>query len=325
MMSIIQLVIKMNRWFKFMVKCAKVYHKHPTLVNKVINNDDPSQIFDDYYSEDERKQLKELSRQLNKTEKKLGKLEEKNRELDKKLTSKSTKIGELKKDKKELKQIIQDISDPVIPSWLDEGKQVFHPRTLVVKPDGNTENVELPLTDFFTVTPEMKEEVKDLIELDFEEKLREIWKIVVKYDYRHDHGEDWRISQVTYHGGADDCEGLSALFLALARAAGVPPEKLFMGLGHYGSYGHAFPIVRKDGEFYIYEATLNSVKSSPKKLSGSKYDLDWGVCNWRMYGMVDESTDTDKKVEEPVGSRLEPESKEDFKQKKKEIQKDWNK
>jgi len=54
-----EILKKMNRWIKWIVKTARVYRQNPNLVDAVIKSQNPEEAFEDFYEEDLNKKLLE--------------------------------------------------------------------------------------------------------------------------------------------------------------------------------------------------------------------------------------------------------------------------
>ena len=124
-------------------------------------------------------------------------------------------------------------------------------------------------------------------DLTFKEKLHRIWGIVItQISYSYDYKEDWRSPTQTLLLKQGDCEDTTILFVWLCWLAGLPADKIFVGVGTIFDYGHAFPMVKINDEYYVYETTLTGIPAEPKKYIGSNYHASWGMLNWKFQGKI---------------------------------------
>ena len=180
------------------------------------------------------------------------------------------------------------------PEWLSHG-DVYRPvmHTTYIK---NKMIVSKTLTiddprDMYSLRQSIVDLVNGL-ELDGlsrDEKLDKIWDWVIRnISYIRDAGDEWRFPVETYYLRFGDCEDKSMLFVTMCRAAGFTSDEVFNAAGYLGDVCHAFPIVNRDGKWYVYETTLSDKPSSPKRLKGSNYKITLGVSNWEYYGTCEE-------------------------------------
>ncbi|MCP3684486.1 MAG: hypothetical protein GY861_17615 [bacterium] len=109
-----------------------------------------------------------------------------------------------------------------------------------------------------------------------------------KIKYEHDKDENWRPIADTLLSGFGDCEDSGGIVLTSAYGiCGWEANEVFCACGVYDKdYGHAYCVVKIGQHWYVSEGT--SARMKLKKWKDSpKYLGDWGVCNWKFQGMID--------------------------------------
>jgi len=146
--------------------------------------------------------------------------------------------------------------------------------------------------DIYAESITLTDIVKKWKNLPLNQRLQYIWYYVIDaLTYAYDVNEDWQFSQVTINRQKGDCEDGTILFITLCKTAGIKSDSVFNACGWYtegnNKYGHSFPIAKmEDGQWYIFESTLDFKPTNPKLFKGSNYDASWGLCNWKYYGKI---------------------------------------
>jgi transglutaminase-like putative cysteine protease len=102
----------------------------------------------------------------------------------------------------------------------------------------------------------------------------------IKYKYdmsSFGKSEHFQFSFETLTRRFGDCEDSALLTIDLATKLGVPKNKLFLGLGHYKSFGHAFPILNTEAGYLVGEPTLSEGTMPVPWTSAPDYQADWGL------------------------------------------------
>jgi len=224
--------------------------------------------------------------------------ESKIKELDA-LLNMCSKENELwKKEASKLRNQIDWDKEYTKPKWLDTSTTYYYPTSKIVTDKGEVNNVSIDQKNFYHTCDEIKGVVernkwKALFLEDKEKCLLEIWKYVIQVArYELDKGEDWRESYITINRRKGDCEDTTILFVCLCREVGLRADEVFNACGWFkkGSvkFGHSYPIVKINDEWYVYETTLESIPKpfKPRLFKGSPYYADWGVCNDLIGGKI---------------------------------------
>ena len=87
-----------------------------------------------------------------------------------------------------------------------------------------------------------------------------LWDWVCRnIQYRADNGEYWFFPDETLREMAEDCDGSSILLASMLRQAGYTPNRVYVVIGTYRGFGHAW--VELDGK--ILETTYSSAHTVP--------------------------------------------------------------
>lgn len=147
----------------------------------------------------------------------------------------------------------------------------------------------------------------------------EAWRYVIDMrSYVADGRDNWQTPYWTRWRKKGDCEDSTVWFIALCRAAGVRPDRVFNAVGPTQFGYHSFPIIFLDDEdvqdlqldaagWYIFESTLPKRPPNPIPLKGSAYWVDDGLANWRFCGQLHEAalSEFNGKPKQTAGARVE--------------------
>jgi len=223
---------------------------------------------------------------------------------------------------KQLENTIKELKTPEIiyelPDFIKESKEIYYPTFQVVEwKNSKPSYVGYRMwnnKDIFTVTPDVQAIADKFKWADMPqgEALMQIWTYTSMpqiRQYKFDYGDNWQFATQTLNRKFGDCDDSSVLFVTLAHASGIPPTKIFLAIGYWGTGYHAFPIVNLTKEdinqikgfdnvgildklkgWYIFESTVNGKPVRPKRIIGSRYVIDTGgIHNWCFSGHVKEN------------------------------------
>ncbi len=98
--------------------------------------------------------------------------------------------------------------------------------------------------------------------------------------------EYWQTPMETLQRGTGDCEDMAFLFMSLAVSYGYGKEDIFVAMGMYGEGGHAWVVVRQEGQEFILEPTISVptfIKSEQLYYLIYRYNAEDGYKETRRY------------------------------------------
>ena len=231
---------------------------------------------------------------------KINSLERDNEGLHGNLLGVSEELFDSEYQVSELEDILDSLDEPITkrPGWLNN-KTAYTPYIQIPKVNEGYE-MEDP-TGIYTEGDWLYREVDgaSVRKLELYEKLRSIWEyVILNFKYKSDVGDNWQPHTITLMRGMSDCEDTSVVFMDACRMVGVPADIIFNAVGPTSFGYHSYPIVyltegdiedtpiENNGEgWYIFESTLRSLPSKPRKLKGSPYWVD-STANWKYQGKI---------------------------------------
>jgi len=189
----------------------------------------------------------------------------------------------------------------VQPAFIDQNLYCYRPN---IQSEGEDISVSDPRNSY--VRSDLLNralDITNLRKLPKYQKLMKIWEYVIRcIEYKYDKSDNWQFHPCTIMRKYGDCEDGTILFVDACRAAGIPADQVFNTVGSTSFGYHSYPVVFLSSEdlaavpdskgqgFYIFETTLDTVQTAPKKLNGSQYWAEGGLQNWLYFGGIKASS-----------------------------------
>jgi len=245
---------------------------------------------DNYFSQDEKREIKKLKSQLRECRQFLN---EEREQFAKTVEVLKIELVKTKERLDILRKMVFGAEKAPKPKWLKKGK-CYLPRKEVLRKDGKVEWISIPKEDMYFPTPTIRklvEQQKWLQIADRDKRLMKIWDFVIRnLKYVYDYIENWQFPIESISRKKADCEDGTILFVTLCRASGIGDVFNVCGMVD-NKYGHSYPIAKmSDGKWYIFETTLDRTPKKPMEFfNQSHYDARWGMHNWKHEGVLDKT------------------------------------